>query len=109
MAAFVFILLYGLKNFYYLERYYYQSKINFKINSKDLSTYVITEDYGKFDINSITKDELESLPHISHRLAESIVNFRAENGNFVYVEDLMYVKGIGDKTFNKIKDYFYIK
>jgi len=34
-----------------------------------------------------------------------IVDYRNENGEFKRVEDLLQVKGIGQGTFDKIKDY----
>ena len=60
------------------------------------------------DINKITLEELENIPGISKNNAKAIINFREHNGEFMYIEDLIYVKGIGEKTFQKIKDYFYV-
>ncbi|GAH87864.1 unnamed protein product, partial [marine sediment metagenome] len=48
---------------------------------------------------------LEALPGIGETRAKAIVDYRNENGEFKRVEDLLQVKGIGQGTFDKIKDY----
>lgn len=74
----------------------------YKINSDDSNS-------GKININFADASELQSIPYINEKLANAIVEFRKQNGLFDYVEDLIYVKGIGEKTFNKIKKYIYVK
>jgi competence protein ComEA len=34
-----------------------------------------------------------------------VVNYRTNNGNFKTIEDIKKVSGVGDKKFEKIKDY----
>lgn len=63
---------------------------------------------NSININKASINELETIPNITEKLANKIIKFREENGDFVYIEDLIYVKGIGEKTFNKIKKYLYI-
>lgn len=58
----------------------------------------------KVDLNSATFTELNSLPGIGPVTAERILEFRRENGPFKRVEDLMNVRGIGEKKFLRIKD-----
>jgi len=55
------------------------------------------------NINTAGISELVSLPRIGKKIAERIVKFRKKNGRFKRIEDLMKVKGIGEKTFNRIK------
>ncbi|MCR5005519.1 MAG: helix-hairpin-helix domain-containing protein [Clostridiales bacterium] len=56
------------------------------------------------NINTASAEELTSLSGIGTAYAERILQYRAENGPFAAPEDLMNVKGIGEKTFEKIKD-----
>ena len=55
------------------------------------------------NLNSATLDQLETLPGIGRKTAERIVEFRQKNGGFKKIEELMNVKGIGEKSFLKIK------
>ncbi|MCZ6727793.1 MAG: helix-hairpin-helix domain-containing protein [Acidobacteria bacterium] len=54
---------------------------------------------GMVNINSAGLDELMLLPRVGETVAQRIVDFRQENGDFKSTEDLLLVKGIGDKTF----------
>lgn len=56
------------------------------------------------NINTATVAELESLPGIGKKTAESIVAYRTEKGKFKSTKDLLKVKGIGDKSFEKFKN-----
>lgn len=56
------------------------------------------------NINNASKDELKKLNGIGDTLAESIINYREENGKFNTIEDIKNVSRIGDKTFEKFKD-----
>ncbi len=57
----------------------------------------------KIDINSASVTELQTLPQIGAVVAQRIVDYREKNGKFSKIEDIMKVKGIGEKTFLKIK------
>jgi len=59
---------------------------------------------GKIDLNRATAEELQDLPGIGASLALRIVEYRKENGPFQRIEDLMNVRGIGEKNFVKIRD-----
>jgi len=58
----------------------------------------------KVNINTAGVDELLTLPGIGKAYAERIVEYRQKNGPFKKVEDIVNVRGIGEKTFEKIKD-----
>jgi competence protein ComEA len=58
----------------------------------------------KVNINTASAAELEKLPQIGPQIARRIVDFRKESGGFKRIEDLMKVKGIGEKTFDRLKD-----
>lgn len=59
---------------------------------------------AKVNINTATQNELDGLPGIGPALAQRIIDFREENGNFKSIEDIQNVKGIGDSKFDEIKD-----
>jgi len=51
------------------------------------------------NINTATRTELMQVPKIGEKMAERIVEFRKANGPFARVEEIMNVKGMGEKTF----------
>ena len=55
------------------------------------------------NLNTATMAQLESLPGIGTKVAERIVEYRQKNGGFKKVEDLMLVRGVGEKSFLKLK------
>jgi competence protein ComEA len=55
------------------------------------------------NLNTATASQLESLPGIGSKTAIRIVEYRQKNGSFKKIEDLMNVKGIGEKSFLKLK------
>jgi competence protein ComEA len=55
------------------------------------------------NINTATQAQLESLPGVGAKAAQRILEYRKQNGHFKKVEDLMNVKGFGEKTFLKLK------
>lgn len=54
------------------------------------------------DINKARDVELRTLPGISNSLAKRIIDYRKKYGNFKTPEEIIKVKGIGEKTFSKI-------
>lgn len=56
------------------------------------------------NINTAAKEELQNLTGIGPSKAEAIIAYREENGPFQKPEDLLEVSGIGEKTFEKIKN-----
>lgn len=58
----------------------------------------------KVNINTATLEELDNLPGIGPAIAEKIIEYREENGNFKTIEDIQNVKGIGESKYNDIKE-----
>lgn len=59
---------------------------------------------GKININTAAAEELVSLSGIGEGRAADIIAYREENGAFSRIEDIMKVSGIGEKTFEEIKE-----
>ncbi|MEG1569707.1 MAG: helix-hairpin-helix domain-containing protein [Clostridia bacterium] len=57
---------------------------------------------GAVDVNKADFDQLCELPGIGAKTARSIIFEREQNGNFSYPADLLNVKGIGEKTLQKL-------
>lgn len=60
---------------------------------------------GKININSADSATLQQISGIGPVTADKIIEYRKSNGGFTKIEDLKNVNGIGDKTFEKMKDY----
>ena len=55
------------------------------------------------NLNTATTNDLQTLPGIGKSTAARILEYRQKNGGFRKIEDLMNVKGIGEKSFLKLK------
>jgi competence protein ComEA len=60
------------------------------------------------NLNTANQAQLEALPGIGPKVAQRILEFRQKNGAFKKLEDLMNVKGIGEKSFLKLKPHITI-
>ncbi|MCK5879334.1 MAG: helix-hairpin-helix domain-containing protein [Holophagae bacterium] len=61
------------------------------------------------NINRASVDQLSTLKGIGEKKAQAIIAFRTKNGNFKKVEDVMLVKGIGQKMFDKMRKFITVK
>ncbi len=55
------------------------------------------------NLNTATAKQLETLPGVGPATAARILEYREKNGRFKKIEDLMNVRGIGEKTFLTLK------
>ena len=63
---------------------------------------------GKININTASQKELVTLKGVGDKIAERIIEYRKAH-SFKTIEDLMNVKGIGQKLFDKNKDSIKVK
>lgn len=55
------------------------------------------------NLNTATAAQIATLPGIGPKAAQRILEHRQKNGGFKKIEELMNVKGIGEKSFLKLK------
>lgn len=78
-----------------------ESKIE---NDACISDNAIENNETLININTATKEELMTLSGIGETKALAIISYR-EKTPFTSIEDIKNVSGIGDSTYNEIKDY----
>lgn len=64
---------------------------------------------GRININTAPKDELVMLDGIGEKIAQRIIDYRTEHGDFAVIEELSLVSGISDKTIERIRDKICVK
>ncbi len=73
-------------------------------NSNVNGVSTVNKDASKIDINTADSTELQTLNGVGPATAEKIINYRNDMGYFKRIEELKNVDGIGEKTFDKLKD-----
>jgi comEA protein len=80
------------------ERSYFKQRNRIELTEKSIN------------INTASREELERLPGIGETIAERIIVYRQQNPKgFRKIEDIMKVKGIGQKKFDKMKIYLTVE
>lgn len=64
---------------------------------------------GKININTADLAELQEIPGVGEKKAQSIMEYRETRGGFQNIEQLQEVPGIKGKTFDEVKDYITVK
>jgi competence protein ComEA len=63
----------------------------------------------KININKADETQLQEIPGIGPAKASAIIEYRELNGSFKTIDDIKNITGIGDKTFEKLKDSISVK
>jgi competence protein ComEA len=63
---------------------------------------------GIVNLNTASAEQIALLPRLGAKVAQRVVDYRKANGGFKRVEDLMEVKGIGEKLFKTLKAHISI-
>jgi competence protein ComEA len=63
---------------------------------------------GRLDLNTATLEQLDEIPGIGESKAKAIMDYRLKKGRFSRIEELVEVKGIGEKMLEKLKAFLYI-
>lgn len=78
-------------------------------SSETDSSESVLEQGEKINLNTASAQELESLPGIGEVKAQAIITYREQEGPFQTIEQVMEVKGIGEKTFEAIRDWITVE
>ncbi len=82
---------------------YFQSNALANTAKKDVaSAALVSKKVDLININKADAKTLSSLPGLGPKKAEAIVDYRKRNGNFASVEELVNVKGIGEKMMQRL-------
>lgn len=81
-----------------------QKIVIYSKNSDEKSSYEETSS-GKISINRADSAKLQEIPGVGPATAQKIIEYREQFGRFNKIEDIKNVSGIGDKTFESMKEY----
>lgn len=76
----------------------------YKIDAVRKQSDKFIESHSHVNINTLRPEELTRLPGVGDKIAARIVEYHKLRGPFRAKEELIQVKGIGEKKFGKLKD-----
>jgi competence ComEA-like helix-hairpin-helix protein len=59
----------------------------------------------KINLNTVTKDQLKIHPYIKWNLANAIIEYRNQHGDYKSIDDLKNISMLDENTFDKIAHY----
>lgn len=78
--------------------------INYLVKAGDVIYIPAKSTKPKVSLNTATVSQLDELPGIGNVYAQRIIEYREANGEFMAIEEIKNVGGIGSTIFDKIKD-----
>jgi len=82
-----------------------ESNSNGEASTPNFSSFAgSSSDNGKVNLNTASESELQTLTGVGPAKAAAIIEYRNTNGPFKEIEQLKEISGIGDKTFEKLKE-----
>lgn len=88
---------------------YKQEVLDFSTDKGNENSKKLISVKEKFDLNSIELSQLVRLPGIGKKAAENIIAFRNKNGKYSSIDQLLEIKGIGEKKLDELKKFLIIK
>ena len=73
-----------------------------------IATAALADVPGVVNINTAEIGQLSYLPRVGVKAAQQIIDYRAAHGPFHKTTDLMQVKGLGEKRFEKLNPYLVV-
>lgn len=64
----------------------------------------VSQQEDKVNLNTASAQELDNLPGVGEAIAQAIVEYREEKGEFQTIQQVLEVEGVGEKTFEAIRD-----
>jgi competence protein ComEA len=77
-------------------------------NEKQVASLPAAGSTGRMDLNTATLEQLDEIPGIGASKAKAILDYRLKKGRFNRIEELIEVKGIGEKMLEKLKAFLYV-
>ena len=74
-----------------------------------LLVFLVVSLFAKIDLNSADAKTLASIKGVGEKKAEAIIDYREKNGKFTTIDDVLKVKGIGNKLLEVIKQEVEVK
>ena len=79
------------------------------VPNKDQPQQSVENKPALLNINIASVEELQTLSGIGPQMAKRIIQYREKHGNFTSVDALTKVKGLGEKTLEKLKPFIAVK
>ena len=87
----------------------FQNEKPFLAKEKEQIPYTKKTFVGTLDINSASLAQLTALPGIGPKTAEQILKYRKRVGKIKSLNELLNIKGIGEKKISKLKSFLTLK
>lgn len=105
----IFSLLFSMGTIFTYSYFFYPSLDQTNVGVSASAPFLnIGSESDTININTATIEQLTVLTGIGEAKAKAIIIYREENGSFKSIEEIMNVSGIGEKTFENIKEFISI-